>query len=181
MYDSWSPCGRRTPTPVSILCDWKANQGNPKGRLILILFRLAQFIRNWPAPWWLIGAPYLLFYEIFVEWILCVELRFKTRVGASLRLYHAHGLVVHEGTVIGTGCILRQGTTIGNKQLADGTLSSCPILGNDVDVGANVCIIGPIKIGNRVVVGAGSVVVKDVPADAVVAGNPARIVRQLPS
>ncbi len=46
-----------------------------------------------------------------------------------------------------------------------------------MDFGANVTVIGNVRIGNNAVVGAGSVVVKDVPDNAVVAGNPARIIR----
>jgi putative colanic acid biosynthesis acetyltransferase WcaB len=111
-----------------------------------------------------------------VEWVLGVELRYKTSVGPRLRLFHAHALVVHEGTTIGADCTLRQSTTIGNKTLSDGTPSACPTLGTGVDVGANVVILGPIFIGARAVIGAGSVVVKDVPAGATVAGNPARII-----
>ena len=44
-------------------------------------------------------------------------------------------------------------------------------------MGANVVIIGDIKIGNNVIIGAGSVVLKDIPENAIVAGNPARILR----
>ena len=50
--------------------------------------------------------------------------------------------------------------------------------GEGVDVGANAVIIGAVRIGDRAVIGAGSVVVKDVPPGAVVAGNPARVIRQ---
>ena len=46
-----------------------------------------------------------------------------------------------------------------------------------MNIGPNVCIIGKIKIGNNVDIGAGSVVVKDVPDNVVVAGNPVRIIR----
>ncbi len=160
-----------------IFCDWRANRGNPKGRLILVLFRLAQRVRALPAPWWVLGAPYLLFYEIAVEWLLGVELRYKARVDPGLRLFHAHALVLHEGATLGANCTLRQSTTIGNKLLADGTPSDCPVLGDRVDVGANAVILGPIRIGDGAVIGAGSVVVKDVPAGATVAGNPARVLR----
>lgn len=161
-----------------IFCDWQANRGNPKGRLILVLFRAAQRVRAWPHPWWLLGVPYLAFYEFAVEWVLGVELRYKTLIGPGLRLFHAHALVVHEGTVIGARCTLRQSTTIGNKTLADGTPSGCPVLGDGVDVGANAVILGPVRIGDGAVIGAGSVVVKDVPSGAVAAGNPARMLRE---
>jgi putative colanic acid biosynthesis acetyltransferase WcaB len=165
---------------VNLCRDWDANAGNLKGRVVLILFRLAQEIRALPEPWWILGAPYLAFYEILVEWVLGIELRYKMKAGPGLRLYHGQGLVVHEGTVIGAGCTLRQNTTIGSKDLADGTPSACPVIGNRVDIGANVVIIGAVKVGDGAVIGAGSVVVKDVPAGAVVVGNPARIVRDGP-
>ena len=159
----------------AIFQDWEANAGNPKGQLVLVLFRLAQWVRGWPDPWWLLGAPYLAFYRIAVEWVLGIELRFKTRVGPRLRLFHGQGLVVNEGTVIGADVSLRPSTTIGSKTLADGSDSGCPVLGDHVDVGANVVIIGAVKIGEGAVIGAGSVVVKDVAAGTVVAGNPARV------
>lgn len=159
-------------------CDWEANRGNEKGQLVMLLFRIAQWVRSWPEPWWLLGAPYLAFYRVGVEWVLGIELRFKTRVGPGLRLFHGQGLVVHEGTVIGADCVLRQSTTIGSKTLADGAAGACPVLGSGVDVGANAVIIGAITIGDRAVIGAGAVVVKDVPPGAVVAGNPARVIGQ---
>ena len=54
-----------------------------------------------------------------------------------------------------------------------------PVLGDNVSLGANVTIIGPVHIGNNVVIGAGSVVVKDVPDNCVIAGNPAKIIRYI--
>ncbi len=161
-----------------LFSDWSANRGNPKGQLVMLFFRIASAIRALPDPWWLLGAPWLAFYRVIVEWGLGVELRYKTRIGPGLRLFHAQALVVHEGTVIGANCTLRQSTTIGNKTLPDGSQSGCPVIGNNVDVGSNSVVLGPIKIGDGAVIGAGSVVVKDVPARAVVAGNPARVLRQ---
>jgi len=158
-----------------ITCDWAANRGNPKGQIVLVLFRLAHQLRSLPDPWWLLGAPYLAFYRLLVEWLLGIELRCKTVVGPGLRLYHGQGLVVHERSVIGANCTLRHGTTIGNKSAED---SACPILGNDVDVGAQAIVLGAVRVGDGAVIGAGAVVVKDVPAGATVAGNPARIIRE---
>jgi putative colanic acid biosynthesis acetyltransferase WcaB len=162
---------------MNLLCDWEANRGNIKGQLVLFLFRAAQAVRALPEPWWLLGAPVLAFYRVFVEWVLGIELRYKTRIGPGLRLFHGQALVVHEGTVIGAHCLLRQSTTIGNKTLPDGSSGPCPVMGDYVDIGANAVVLGGIVIGDRAVIGAGSVVLKDVPAGAVVAGNPAKIIR----
>jgi putative colanic acid biosynthesis acetyltransferase WcaB len=59
--------------------------------------------------------------------------------------------------------------------LSDGKSGPSPILGDRVDVGSNAVILGDISIGSDVVIGAGSVVIRDVPDRAVVAGNPAKI------
>jgi putative colanic acid biosynthesis acetyltransferase WcaB len=158
-----------------IFCDWEANRGNIKGQLVCAAFRLAQWCRR--QSWWPLTAPYLIVYRLKVEWFLGIELRFKTQVGPGLRLFHGVGLVIHEGTVLGAGCTLRQNTTIGNKDLADGTPSACPVIGDRVDIGANAVVIGPIHIGDGAVIGAGAVVVRDVAPGAVVAGNPARVIR----
>ena len=159
------------------LCDWDANRGNSKGQLVMLLFRIAQSVRRLPDPWWLLGAPYLVCYRLLVEWVLGIELRYKTQVGPRLRLFHAQALVVHEHTVIGEDCTIRQSTTIGNKTLLDGESGACPVIGDRVNIGANAVILGGITIGDGAVIGAGSVVVKDVAAGAVVAGNPARVIR----
>lgn len=157
--------------------DWNANQNRPKSRLILLMFRLAQMLRRTPMPFFILSIPYLVLYRVLVEWVLGVELPWNTHVGANFRLEHGQALVVNDCTIIGANCILRNSTTIGNKLLPNGSYSECPKIGNNVDIGANAIIIGSILIGNNVVIGAGSVVVKDVPDGAVVAGNPAKILR----
>lgn len=75
---------------------------------------------------------------------------------------------------MGIGCTFRQLTTIGVK--SEKRHEEKPIIGNYVDFGANCTCIGAITIGNYAVIGAGAVVVKDVPERGIVAGNPARIV-----
>jgi putative colanic acid biosynthesis acetyltransferase WcaB len=158
--------------------DWSENKGSSnKSRLILVLFRSAQIIGNLPLPLRLFSKIYCNFYILIVEWILGVELPWNTQVGANLKLLHGVGLVVNSHTKIGTNCTLRHATTIGNKKLPDGSYSDCPQIGNNVDIGSNVVIIGSICIGDNAVIGAGSVVVKDVPAYTVVAGNPAKVIR----
>ena len=153
-----------------ILQDWEANSGNIRSRVILVLFRLAQWFYRLPAGWRWVGFPYLAFYEVFIGWMLGIELNHKASIGPGLKLFHGTALVIHGGAVIGSHCTLRHCTTIGMKSSPD----DVPLIGDHVDVGCNSVIIGRIKIGDGAVIGAGSVVVKDVPAGAVVVGNPAR-------
>jgi putative colanic acid biosynthesis acetyltransferase WcaB len=117
----------------------------------------------------------MIFYRVLVEWFLCIELPAKTDIGPGLTLDHGQALVVNDHTQIGADCALRHCTTIGCKVLSGGGQGSSPILGDRVDVGSNSVILGDISIGNDVVIGAGAVVIRDVPDRAVVAGNPAKI------
>ncbi|MGX5857995.1 serine O-acetyltransferase [Dyadobacter jiangsuensis] len=162
----------------NIFCDWKANKSNIKGRIVLTLYRLAH-LGSKNNLLFVVLLPYLIVYRIIVEWILGIEIPFKTQIGSSLRLYHGQALVINDGTKIGYNCTIRHSTTIGNKRISDGSFSACPIIGDNVDIGAGACLVGPIQVGNNAVIGAGAVVTKDVPPYAVVAGNPAKIIRIL--
>ncbi|OOQ58598.1 serine acetyltransferase [Mucilaginibacter pedocola] len=157
--------------------DRRANRGNFKAQLVLFMFRLVNAINRYMLLK-VIFFPYLMFYRFFVEWSLGIELPRKLRAGKNLVFYHGQGLVVNYGTIIGENCVLRNGVTIGHKKLADGTHSRCPQIGNNVDIGANVCIIGDITIGDNVVIGAGAVVVKSIPPNSTAVGNPARVLEK---
>lgn len=76
---------------------------------------------------------------------------------------------------IGKNFSCRQNTTIGNK--FDSRSKERPTIGDNVTLGANVVIIGDVHIGNNVIIGAGSVVVKDVPENAIVVGNPSKVIK----
>lgn len=154
--------------------DTRANRRNIKAQLILFFFRLVQLINRYMALkvlfFW-----YLIWYRVTIEWFLGVELPRKLTAGKGLIIYHGQGLVVNQGVVLGENVVLRNGVTIGHKKLANGSFSGCPRIGNNVDIGANVCIIGDVQVGNNVIIGAGAVVVKNIPDNCTVVGNPARI------
>ncbi|CAG5068544.1 2,3,4,5-tetrahydropyridine-2,6-dicarboxylate N-acetyltransferase [Dyadobacter sp. CECT 9623] len=156
-----------------IFQDWKSNQQNSRGRFLMVLFRIASYYSRGGIVSLLL-FPYIIFYKILVNFILGTEIPHDLKAGKGLRVFHGQALVVHSNTVLGSDCTLRQSTTIGNN----GSSDSCPVIGNHVDIGANVCIIGDIRIGDHVKIGAGSVVVKSIPSYSVAVGNPARIIRQ---
>lgn len=108
-----------------------------------------------------------------------IELSWNLQIGSGLQLFHGHALVINGNSVIGKNCVLRHCTTIGNKGVATDFYYKCPVIGDNVDIGSNVCIIGDITIGNNVIIGAGSVVTKSIPANKLVVGNPAKIIRDL--
>lgn len=154
--------------------DLSHNKSNTKGKFIIVLFRLASFVAGNKIRK-ILFFPYLVFYKIIVEWIMGIELHWNTQVGSGLRIYHGQATVINKNVRIGTNCVIRQSTTIGNAR--DG--GNCPVIGNHVDIGCNVCIIGDLRIGDNVIIGAGSVVVKSIPPNSLAVGNPARVVKTI--
>ncbi|MBN8718035.1 MAG: serine acetyltransferase [Sediminibacterium magnilacihabitans] len=155
-----------------IFQDWKANKKNPKGRIILLLFRIANFCSKRRIYFYL-GAPYLIFYKILVECCFCIEIPWNVKIGRNLTLFHGQCLVMNREVVIGENCTLRHCITIGHKQVKTGGFSGSPVIGDHVDIGSNVCIIGKIHIGDHVKIGCGSIVTKTIYDHLTVLGNPA--------
>jgi len=98
-------------------------------------------------------------------------------VGPGLLIRHPVGVVVGSGVVIGANCTLLQGTTLGEKLIPSND-HSYPVLGDDVTICSGAVIVGGISIGSGAVIGANSVVVRDVPAGATAVGAPARLLSE---
>lgn len=92
-------------------------------------------------------------------------------IGGGFYISHGNGLIIFAEN-IGKKFHAYQGVTIGMKN------GKVPTIGNDVVCYANSIIVGNIRVGNNVIIGAGAVVTKDVPDNCVVVGNPARIIRR---
>lgn len=96
------------------------------------------------------------------------------KIGGGLRIYHYGCIIVNPDTVMGYGCTLRQGVTIGTKCFDH----DVPVIGNNVEFGAGCKVLGDIVIGNNVVIGANAVVLCDVPDNAIAVGVPARVIKK---
>ncbi len=108
-----------------------------------------------------------------VETLTGISLPKSAEIGPGLRIWHFGNIFINSGCTIGHHCTLRQGVTIGNRH-EDGPL---PVIGNHVEIGAYAQILGGVRIGDNVKIGAMSVVLCDVPSGATAVGIPAKIIQ----
>jgi serine O-acetyltransferase len=101
-----------------------------------------------------------------------IEIHPGARIGKGLFIDHGSGVVIGETTEIGDNVTLYQGVTLGGTGKETGKRH--PTLGDNVIVGAGAKVLGSVKVGDDAKIGAGSVVVLDVPKDSTVVGNPGR-------
>ncbi len=100
------------------------------------------------------------------------EIHFKAKIGCGLRIMHPTlGVAVNGDAMVGKNCLLNGGNSIGcRRPIQRGEL----VLGDDVQLGINACVLGPVVVGDRVNIGAGAVVIHDLPTGSVAVGVPAR-------
>ena len=110
----------------------------------------------------------------FNRWATGIEIHPGARIATPCFIDHGMGVVIGETTIIGPGCHLHQGVTLGGTSTQRSKRH--PTLHNDVTVGAGAQIIGAITIGAGAKIGAGSVVVANVPDYATVVGVPGHVV-----
>ena len=103
-----------------------------------------------------------------------IEVPFTTSIGSGFYIGHFGCITVHSRTVIGKNCNLSQGVTLG--QANRGKNKGYATIGDNTYIGPGAKIVGAVRIGNNVAVGANCVVTRDVPDNAVVAGVPGKII-----
>ena len=99
-------------------------------------------------------------------------------IGGGLFLPHSLGIVIGHGVIIGENCEIFQNVTIGSNRKSKGG-QLMPIIGNNVSINTGAVVVGPINVGDNVIIGANSYVDKDIQSNVVIAGNPAKIIRYL--
>jgi serine O-acetyltransferase len=124
------------------------------------------------ATW--ISRPLAAIAQKLVEIVTGISIPAQCEIGDGLYIGHYGSIILSADARIGHNCSLAQNVTIGIAGGGEGR--GAPTIGNRVFIGAHSVIVGRITIGDDVVVCAGSVVSRSVPARAVIMGNPARVV-----
>jgi len=103
-----------------------------------------------------------------------IEIHPGAKIGKGVFIDHGMGVVIGETAVVGDYSLIYQGVTLGGTGKESGKRH--PTLGQNAVVGAGAKVLGNLEIGDGVRIGAGSVVLRNVPADSTVVGIPGRIV-----
>jgi serine O-acetyltransferase len=103
-----------------------------------------------------------------------IEIHPGARLGEAVFIDHGMGVVIGETAIVGDYVTIYQGVTLGGTSLQK--VKRHPTIGNHVVIGVGAEIIGNITIGDNTKIGASSVVVKSVPPNCTVVGNPGRVV-----
>ena len=122
-----------------------------------------------------VRMPFSFLYKLLKpisEILTGIELPCETTIGKRFRIDHFGGVIISGDAVFGDDCVLRNGVTVGLRWAGE---RGSPIIGNRVDIGAGAKILGPIRIGDDVAIGANAVVITDVPSNSIAVGIPARI------
>lgn len=143
------------------------------GQRVVLFYRLAKYLYANNMKYF----SMILFRRL--EMTYGVYISPNSNIGIGLRLPHPTGIIVGDGVKLGSYCTLYQQVTLGGARLGDAGNNYYPDVGDNVVFFAGSKIIGKIKIGSNAVIGANSVVTKDVPEGCTVAGIPAKIIRGL--
>jgi serine O-acetyltransferase len=107
-----------------------------------------------------------------VQILTGIDLPCEVEVGRNFVIDHFGGIVISGYAKFGDNCRIRNGVVVGLRRVEE---RSAPTIGNDVDIGSGAKILGPIRVGNNVLIGANAVVIRDVPDNSIAVGVPAVI------
>lgn len=121
-------------------------------------------------------GPFARFFLGRLTYKLGISIPPSTKIGSGFYIGHFGGIVVSGRSVIGKNCNISQGVTLGKANR--GRNKGYPTLGDNVYIGPGAKIVGAVKIGNNVAIGANCVVTTDIPNNSVVVGVPGKVISQ---
>ena len=162
--------------------DYRANKMTPLGLLfspftlspfwLIIGYRLGHWAVHHSIPviaYILKGLGVILYGADIHPW---------ATIGPGVRIVHSTGLVIGHAVNIGAGVTLYNKVTLGGTNIEqNGRIM--PLIGNDVQIFSGAIVIGPVVIGDHAIIETNAVVLRDIPAGMIAAGNPARVLRQV--
>ncbi len=160
-----------------------------------IIFERDPAARNWLEVFFCYPGLQALWFHRFAHWLYNVGMPFIPRllshlsrfitgieihpgaqIGRGVFIDHGMGVVIGETTIVGDYALIYQGVTLGGTGKESGKRH--PTLGENVVIGTGAKVLGNIQLGNNARIGAGSVVLRDVPSDCTVVGVPGRVVHR---
>jgi serine O-acetyltransferase len=122
---------------------------------------------------WTGGHPVLArLLSQFARLTTSVEIHPAAEIGRRVVIDHGIGVVIGSTAEVGDDVLMYHGVTLGNRRPVDGKRH--PTIGDDVMLGANATVLGPVEVGSGATVGGAAVVVGSVDPETTVVGNPAR-------
>jgi serine O-acetyltransferase len=140
------------------------------GLKAIVMHRIAHWL--WLRGWKLLARMISQISRFFTQ----IEIHPGAKIGSGFFIDHGSGVVIGETTEIGANVTLYQGVTLGGTGKEKGKRH--PTIGDDVVVGNGARVLGSFTVGEKSHIGAGAVVLREVPPNCTVVGNPGRVVRQ---
>jgi serine O-acetyltransferase len=133
----------------------------------ILVYRIFHWFHEHNIP----TQPIRFFIERITEIVTGVSIPAQVQIGKGLRIHHFGGIIIHSKAIIGEGCTIYHGVTLGDR----GGWGGAPHIGNHVIIGAGAKILGNVTIGDYCWIGANAVVMTSVPPRCLAVGVPAVI------
>jgi len=140
------------------------------GTLAVLLFRLSGLCHRAGC------RPVARLLYVLNVMLFGADLAPEALAGPGLVIPHPVGVVIAPGVSIGRNVRIFEGACVGGQSAEDSSRQGLPTLGDECWIFSGAVLQGPILVGERALVSAGAVVDRSVPADGIMAGNPARVV-----
>lgn len=155
--------------------DWRTYNRDlsRQGLWAMALYRFGRWRYTIRSRW--LRLPFSFLYKLLkpvFEILTGIELPCEVTLGRRFRIDHFGGIIISGDAIFGDDCVVRNGVTVGLRHAGE---RGSPVIGHRADIGAGAKILGPIRIGDDVAIGANAVVLTDVPSNSIAVGVPARI------